>query len=336
MNHKTSTGIIVALLFAVMVFTSCERKNRSSKVRSIGNTSEVLVVVENEGQWESKIGQVIRDNLEAEQHGLNQSESIFKLAHLQKQSFSEMFQKHRNLIIVEMDKKAKKPKVDFFEDYWSKPQVIFKITARDTDEFVTTFENHVHEFIEKFEQAERDRILTVFRTSASNKVTDQVATDLGLKMTIPREFYMAKAEPDFFWIRKEVEAFSQGLVIFSEPYIDTAQFSKASIIARTNRFMQQYIPGPTEGSYMTTSEKFVIPEAEVIDDYFTDYAVEIRGLWRVEGDFMSGPFVSYTFTDPRNGHIVTQMGYVFRPNKEKRDLLRQLEAILYSTRFYPG
>ena len=53
----------------------------------------------------------------------------------------------------------------------------------------------------------------------------------------------------------------------------------------------------------------------------------------VEGDYMSGPFVSYTFVEPNSNNIVTLMGYVYLPNKEKRDLLRQLEAILYSARF---
>lgn len=335
MSLKKITGLFLAVAIVMLATVSCKERSRSEKVRSIGNTSEVLVVVENEQQWDNKIGQVIREYLGAEQHGLNQSEPIFKLAHLQKQSFSEMFQKHRNLLIVEIDKKAEKTKVEFYEDHWSKPQVIFKIIAPNADEFVTAFESQVPTFIEKYENAERERILNVFRTSAANIVTDKVADDFGLKMTIPREFYLAKEEPDFLWIRKEPEAFSQGIVLFSEPYVDTAQFSQASIIARTNRFLKRYIPGSSEGTYMTTSEKFVMPQAEVISDFLTDYAVEVRGLWRVEGDFMSGPFVSYTFLDPRSNQIVTMQGYVFRPNKEKRDLLRQLEAILYSTEFYP-
>jgi len=33
---------------------------------------------------------------------------------------------------------------------------------------------------------------------------------------------------------------------------------------------------------------------------------------------------------------MTLLGYVYKPNKDKRDLLRQLEAILYSTKAYNG
>jgi hypothetical protein len=58
----------------------------------------------------------------------------------------------------------------------------------------------------------------------------------------------------------------------------------------------------------------------------------MRGVWSVEHDFMGGPFISYTFVDPRNNQILTLMGYVYHPNKKKRNLLRQLEAIIYSVK----
>ncbi len=335
MIKKSSAGLFIFLAFVVLMSACSDGKNRSDKVRSIGNTSEILVVVENEQQWDSKIGQSIREYLEEEQYGLNQSEPIFKLAHIQKQSFSEMFQKHRNLLIVEIDQKAEKAKIEYLEDYWSKPQRIVKITASSAEDFVNAFEENAQFFIEKYNQAERERIVSLFRASESKKVAGKVVKTFGLRLTIPREYYVAKTENDFLWIRKEVAAFSQGIVIFSEPYVDTAQFSTASIVARTNRFLQQYVPGPADGSYMVTSEKFIVPKSEVVTDFFIDYTVETRGLWRVEGDFMSGPFVSYTFIDSRKNKIVSMQGYVFRPNKEKRNLLRQLEAILYSAQFFP-
>ena len=144
---------------------------------------------------------------------------------------------------------------------------------------------------------------------------------------------MASKKAEFMWIRKEVEKFSQGIVIISHPYQDTAQFSQASIISRINLAMQQYIPGSVDGSYMTTDDEFVIPQSEVIGDFITDYTIETVGLWKVEKDFMGGPFISYTFIDERNNSIVTILGYVYQPNKTKRDLLRQLEAIIYSTEF---
>lgn len=328
--NTTIFGFFVLSL--LVVFSSCDsNRDRSGKVRSIGNTSEILVVVENEHQWENSIGKVIKEYLGRSQYGLNQEEPIFDLAHIQKKSFNELFKKHRNIFIVEIDKTIGEPKIELHEDYWSKPQKIFKITAPDATSFKTVFAENAETFRLKYNQAERYRILTVFRTTSPNKVTKKVLKQFGLNITIPRDFYLAKTEKDFLWLRKEPEKFSQGIIMFAEPYMDTAQFSQASIVARINRFQQQFVPGAIEGSYMSTDAEYIPPRSEIIDDFLTDYAVETRGLWKVEGDFMSGPFVSYTFVEPNSNNIVTLMGYVYLPNKEKRDLLRQLEAILYST-----
>lgn len=321
-------------LVLFLMLSSCDQKsNRSDKVRSIGNTSEILVVVENEQQWENSIGKVIQYHLGKPQYGLNQEEPIFDLAHIQKKSFNDLFKKHRNILIVDIDQKVTEPKIELHEDYWSKPQKIIKITAPSSTAFKATFSQHSESFRLKYNQAERERILNVFRTTSPNKVTKKVLEKFDLHITIPRDYYLAKSEKDFIWIRKETEKFSQGIIIFSEPYVDTAQFAHASIISRTNRFQQQFIPGGIEDSYMSTDTEYIPPASEIITDYFTDFAVETRGLWKVEGDFMSGPFVSYTFVEPVNNSIITLMGYVYQPNKDKRDLLRQLEAILYSAHF---
>lgn len=326
--------LLLWILALVGVISSCDQKsNRSDKVRSIGNTSEILVVVENEQQWENSIGQVIREYLGKEQYGLNQPEPVFHLAHINKNSLSDLLKKHRNLLIVEIDKNIDQARIESPVDLWAKPQQIIKITAPSSNEFVAVFENNAELFEQKYSKTERDRILTVFRTSSNNKVTKEVKSGFDLKMTIPREFYAAKSESDFMWIRKEVEKFSQGILIISEPYKDTAQFSQRSIVARINRNMQQYVPGPVDGSYMVTDEEFVPPKSTLATDFVADYTIETCGLWKLENDFMGGPFVSYTFLDPRSNEIVTLLGYVYQPNKTKRDLLRQLEAILYSTQF---
>ena len=64
-----------------------------------------------------------------------------------------------------------------------------------------------------------------------------------------------------------------------------------------------------------------------------NYTVEIRGLWRVEGDFMGGPFVSLSSLDLARNRVVTAEGFLYSPKYDKRDYLRQLEAVIYSLTF---
>ena len=331
MIRKSQFGFLLVIVLLISV--SCDPGKQSDKVRSIGNTSEILVVVENEDQWEGSIGKTIRKYLGREQYGLNQPEPVFHLAHINKTSLSDLLKKHRNLLVVDIDKNIEKAKIEISTDLWSKPQQIIKITASDAAEFVTVFESNAEILEEKFNKTERDRILNLFRTSTNKEAIKKLQKEFNLNMTIPREFYHAKNEAGFLWVRKEVAKYGQGLFIISEPYIDTAQFSTASIVSRLNRNMKQFVPGPTDGSFMKIDEQYYPPKSVIITDFLTEFAVETIGLWQLENDFMGGPFLSYTFVDTRNNQIVTLYGYVYQPNKKKRDLLRQLEAIMYSTEF---
>lgn len=324
----------VVIIVALFVVSSCDDNiKRSGLPRSIGNTSEVLVVLQSEKQWDNQIGISIKEHLAKDQYGLMQVEPIFDLAHVTVNNFSDMFKKHRNILIVNIDKKATETKAEMFKNKWSDPQRIIRITSPNSTVFANDFSEYTEGIISDYSEAERSRILSVFRPSSKNEVLKKVRDKFSLDITVPQGFYVAKTAPGFMWIRKEVTDFSQGIIIISEPYVNEEQFSKNSIIARTNRDLKRYIPGESEGTYMAITEDFIPAISAQIEDFTSEYAVEIRGVWNVEHDFMGGPFVSYTFVDSKNDQILTVYGYVYHPNKKKRNLLRQLEAIIYSIKF---
>ena len=91
--------------------------------------------------------------------------------------------------------------------------------------------------------------------------------------------------------------------------------------------MKANIPGAKEGMYMSTDS--ITVDVRPIDVH-GDYTMEARGLWRMKGDFMGGPFVSHTRLDKTNQRIVTAEVFVYSPNKLKRNLVRMLEASLYT------
>jgi hypothetical protein len=333
-KYFTLFSFIMALLLTA---TSCkENKQRSSMPRSIGNTSEVLVVLQDKEQWDNEVGKTIKKVLGADQYGLPQKESLFKLAHITSDGFGKLFQKHHSILIVNVDKKAQKVKLEKTLNKWAKPQVIFKLTAPDSKTFSKAFEKYSETIIKALNQVERERIMNFFNAAPNIELMQKFADQFKLKMTIPEGFYLAKTEPGFMWFKLDANKHNLGLIAISTPYKDTAQFSNKSITARLMLFMHDYIPGPTEGSWMSIDTVYVPPVSKPVDDFFVPYTVETRGMWRVENDFMAGPFVAYTFINPNTNELVTLLGYVYKPSKEKRDLLRQVEAILYSTQAYDG
>lgn len=331
---KKHFGIGLLVVMAFMMMASCaDGSARSKKDRSVGGTAEILVVTQNNDQWDGEIGDSIRHYFLAAQYGLPQPEARNELAHINLSAFSDMFIKHKCIIEVEINPSLEKAVAETAEDSWAAPQRYVKISAPTTTSWIELFEKQKDIYKQWFDKVERARIMNVFRPTVDRSISDAIAKKFGFTLTVPQGFYVAKNEPDFMWIRKELERSSACLILYKVPYHDTIQLSKPSLVAMRNMMTQKYIPGPSEGSYMTTEEEFTPPLVRTVKDFPAGYTVEMRGMWRVENNFMGGPFVSYTFADSRTGDLVTVESYYYEPNQKKRNQLLQLEAILYSLNF---
>jgi hypothetical protein len=53
------------------------------------------------------------------------------------------------------------------------------------------------------------------------------------------------------------------------------------------------------------------------------------------GDMMGGPFVSHARLDEANQRVIVVEGFVYAPEKDKRNIIRQVEASLYTLKL-PG
>lgn len=328
--NKTAFLLLALLMVA---FTACNyEEGKPRKDRSAGGTSEILVVTQNEEQWDGMIGDTIRAFFLQAQYGLPQPEAINKLTHINVNGFSDMFKKHKCLLIVEINPNLEKPVVETGEDVWAAPQRVMKIVAPDRTSWCQVFNEQKEAYKVMYDKVERDRIMSVLRPSNDVKITQRIKEKLGLDITIPSGFFISKDEPDFLWIRKELEKNSFGLFIYTTPYKDTLQLEPNSLISQRDRVLQKYVPGPAAGSFMTTEKEDMPPLVNYISTFPTGFAAEMRGMWCLVGDYMAGPFISYTFPDNRTGNLVTLEGYVYYPNHDKRDDLLQMQAIIYSVR----
>ncbi len=330
---KTCLKIASFLVFVGLLASCGEETRTNRKDRSVGGTSEILVVTQNREQWDGRIGDSIRHFFLDYQYGLPQPESRNELAHVTTQGFSDMFKKHKCILEVEINPNIGKAVAETSTDALAAPQRYVKVTAPSITEWIEYFDRNKEVYKQWYDKVERERILNFFRPTADADIAAAIAKKFGFKLTVPQGFYIAKNEPDFMWLRKELERSSADIVIYQTPYKDTLQFEKSSLIAMRNMMEGQYIPGPSEGSFMSTETEFVPPLVTTVKDYPAGYAREMRGMWRVENNYMGGPFVAYTFADARTGQLVTVEGFYYEPNQKKRTPLLQLEAIAYSLRF---
>jgi hypothetical protein len=59
-------------------------------------------------------------------------------------------------------------------------------------------------------------------------------------------------------------------------------------------------------------------------------AMQARGIWRMEKDFMGGPFVTYLIPDPDKKRIIFIDGFVYAPGQKKRFEMRKLDTVFSS------
>lgn len=295
-----------------------------------GKTCEVIVVTP-KNHWDGATGKSIRAFLGAVQPGLNQPEPYFDLVNILPKQFneSEMFRHHRNVLIVEFAPEQK-PGFELVQDAWAYPQVVAKFSVPNQKVFDSLFDAKKERLMAAFHAKEYQRIQKVFKAGHAVGVSEGLQKRYGFDLVFPDGFDFSAADKDFGWIRKESKDYGQGIIFSIMPYRSQNQFEPENIIAARN-LMCSRIPGPAEGSYMSTetAEAEYTPICRVIDlNGF--YAVETRGLWRLEGDFMGGPFVNYLIADTANARLVMLDAYLYSPRKPKRDLLMQLEGIARS------
>ncbi len=328
---KTPRYQVFTIIFLLFLLSCNEPEQRIA--RSVGATGEILVVSQNDLQWDGQIGDSVRAFFGQDQYGLPQSEPLFKLSEIKIDKLSEMFKKHRNLFVIEINPKLSEAQVETRSDLWAKPQRVVKISAPNAESWAEAFAKNKEGFLLLYNQTERERLLNIFRPTAKADLMEEVYKTFQMKMLIPEGFYVAKQLPGFMWLRKETNDMSQGFILYQRPYRDTADFSLNKFVKVRDSLLFQYVPGPSDGSFMTTDKEFVKPKLVKTTHFVTDYATEVRGMWNVTGDFMAGPYLSYTFVNPASQQLVTAEGYIYYPNKDKRDQLRQLEALLHSIAF---
>ena len=329
-KHNPATVNLLMLAILAIVLQSCGF-DASGLKPATGRSNEILFVTNSNDNWKSEIGDTLKAFFGQELKGLPQPESAFELIHVQSPDFSQLYQSHHNIFILDINNSFDKSIVETKKDFWAKPQRVVKFSVADKNTFYQEFAKNKEALLQLFDETERLRAFGAFATLLDQKIKNQLIESFDISMEMPKTFYIAGTADNFVWIRREAESFSQGIIIYYYPYTDTMAFDPQRIIQVRDSVTKRYIPGPATGSYMKTAS--LVPPTPKQINFNDNFAVEMRGLWELEGDYMGGPFVSYTFLDPIHNRIITLDGYVYYPNQDKRNLLRQVESILYTFQF---
>ncbi|MCC8062183.1 MAG: DUF4837 family protein [Rikenellaceae bacterium] len=325
--------ITFALLPALaLAFTACHTGD--VKVSSTGKPYELFVVTPAD-LWQGPAGDTARAIFSDEVEMINQPEPRFTVYSVPPASYKATVSKHRNILILRTGARYAKADMTASYDVNSAPQLEVTVTAPTADSLAAFLHTYRSELVKLYEIAERDRFVARAERFRDTKISDLIREKFGFDMSIPKGYKVRIDTTNFLWISYELPLASVGFTIYTYPADSSAARNDAAgnIIAARNAAVMQ-VPGPSDGSYMTTSSA-AMPDQKTLTVNGRQWN-QVRGFWDVMGDFMGGPFINYTTYDAARNRMLAIDGYVFSPspnnNVPMRDYVRQVEAIFMTVR----
>jgi hypothetical protein len=325
-NMKRLSLILLTFISISLLISSCKDDTKLRK-KITGKPGEVVVVIPKES-WDSSVGESIQKTLAQTQLSLPQEEPLFDLISVPPAAFKDIFKTSRNIVNVRISPTIDSAKVEFKKDIWAWPQAVINISAKSNEDFNTIFKNNSNKIVAYLLKAERDRLMMNYAKYNEKTVETAVEKNVKVNITVPVGYKVANEGPDFAWARYDTPEVLQGIAVYSFPYVSDSTFTANYLLAKRDSVLKQYIEGPTAGSYMISEHR--LDPTFTVFHFKNNYAAEMRGLWRVENDFMGGPYVSLAVLDAANNRVVVAEGFVYAPRYDKRNYLRQVEAIVYS------
>ena len=324
---KTRPLISLFVLVAALITASCKDGGRSAMSSPVSGATNELLVIMNKALWDGPAGDSIKTYFGQPQLGLPQAEPMFDLLNLPPASFEKNVKSHRNVLVVEISNKVDSAGVVFIESPWANSQKYFKISAPNDSVFYKLFNENKERIMSVYLKAERDRLVNVYKKTPDSKIFNLFKDKYHILLYCPGGYQINKDTNDFVWLSAETRVDSKGIIFFQDAYKEEGQLNYQVIIDRVNEMLKSYIPGPLPNTWMALDTQTPVTAATYNYDG-EYYAVVIKGLWIAENDYMGGPFVLNVVLD--GNRIIYTMGYVYAPDGKKRNMLRQVESVLYT------
>lgn len=330
---------IIVFISLSLAFLSCKNTAKNGQVnteekvqvtegafaKSAGRINTLTVVIDN-ALWEGEVGDELRKYLAAPVPGLPQEEPLFTIKQMAPSAFAGFARKSRCFLRVNTNKKSN---YEVVKNKYARPQIGVEISGKTNKELIDLLQQNNKEIVSSFKAVELFR-----RQKLIRDVLDipNLEENFGINIRVPKAYRVAKAENDFYWIRKSITHGSMDLLVYQVPL----GFFEENLSITQNIIRMRDSIG---GSKVVVDEggKFITEEAYAPFLKNTKIAglpaFETLGTWEVKNKYMAGPFVNYAIRDQENDRYLVLEGFVFAPSVFKRDNIFELEAIIKTVSF---
>ena len=352
--HLYAFCLLVVLQLGLL--SSCSENALTVGTRNALGVTNELVVVSSDELWEGWIGDTLRYYYESAYPVMPQPEPLFDLRHITPERLSQnvLLKELRNYLFIGNLERKDSPTSQLIKnhlqnatedfggrnyaskvlrDKWADGQQLVYLFANSDDALVQGIAESfpaISKRVRAFDEKQIDA--ATYLEGVNRALSEEVVTRYGVDLKIPRDFQKVRESENMIWLRKDLDEAILNMMILQVPYRSEAQFEQANLKKLRDSLGRKYVSSPEPGSYMVTNDQdlpMFVNQLQVNGNF----AVEARGIWEMENDFLGGPFLSYAFLSPDGKSIIFIDNFVFAPGKKKRNYIQQLEHIISSIRY---
>lgn len=335
--------LFLAICFVFML--ACCKDGKSSRLpESIGQPYEVVL----EGDTNRIVTAILQESVP----DMPQPEPMFNIIQVRKGKLTSLYQTVRNRVVVDVDKRNRDFEVKISKDVNAAPQVIIRIKAQTVEQLKSRLDGMRLRQI--LDESELKHLASVIRQNVEKQ--KEVKRLFGIDMRIPLDMDASKKAKDFVWYSNNTNSGMKNLLVFKinssekTPSARENHSSRENLSAGGNLSSKETSSGteeyPSNGISLSLADKVQIDSVlqknmlgETDEMYMVIPRLGERGLWEMEGDAMGGPYVMKIIRRQKNGkisgrknEIIVVIGFVYAPEMKKRNLIKQLEAVLTTIR----
>ncbi|PPK85573.1 uncharacterized protein DUF4837 [Neolewinella xylanilytica] len=346
--------VFLFLLF-VITLTSCtdDMQRTLQPTPSAFGRINSLVVVADSSTWQGDLGDSVAYFFEAPYIILPQPEPIFDVRFIEPEQVAgepAWGQLRNYLVLADLsdtdspttqmvvndlsDEKIQQVREEGFgtavaKNKWATGQQLVYVIGKNYNELLTGLSSVYPGIVKRLEQGEDERMrVTTYFEGTNRRLGDTIRQLTGANLDVPGGYVRVPLDTDeVVWLRKEVQGASLNIMVTSAPYQNQSQLSKEGLKEIRDRIGKEYVSSTTDNTWMKINDTDLPLFTEAME-LNGSYAIEGRGIWEIENDFLAGPFVSYLLNDTTDNELILVDGFVYAPGRKKRDLMEEVVQVI--------
>ncbi len=345
----------ILIIFLVMAFfvigctNNDSNQNSSNLPQSRAGEGEVLVVMDST-LWQGELGESIRNTFASYIPGLPQPEPIFNLKYIRPAGFKSIIRHATSVIIVmTLDNKSREGEAlrNYFtdesleriqnsdelymlkqNDVFARGQSVLYLFGQNEQQLISHINANENSLKQHFLKNEKNRISQkIFAGKGSEGIQRKLLNDHQFSLKVPSTYEIAKEEGNFIWLR-QLGQDDKSIMVYYEPYVSAGVFEEQGVLELRDSIASTYIKDIENPDIYVVTETVELPPHLERINLNGKYAVESRGLWKLNDNSRGGAFISYTFVDEELNRLYYIEGMLANPGRNKREPIRELEIIL--------